>query len=142
MSRKAKSYEQLLEQDIALVESLCEALQAARTAIVACKIHDLEESIGEQRRLHGQLVATDQELLRAPAPEPASLLDGSVLRGLRQKWQESRTRLHQLNVQQEAWLHRSQRTLNAVLNGFRTFAGNYAADALRQTPSSAMQERA
>ena len=73
---------------------------------------------------------------------PAGHEAGTVAE-LREKWQKAHARVHQLNKEVQGVLWRSRRTVNALVNAFRMFEGDYAVEALKQTSSgNAMQERA
>lgn len=143
MAEEKKTYQELVEREIALLNALSEALLAARTAIVSCKLGDLQETINEQKRLCGMMVSNTSEIRRNYPLAAVNRQNEALACGLRQKWQQARLKLQQLNKEHIALLHRSRRTVNAVLNGFRSFEGDYATAALQQTAKgAALRERA
>src|SRR5258708_27195056 len=143
MSTERPTYSELLEREIGLLNSLSTALTNAKAAIASCKIQELEESTVIQRHLCAQMETTSVEIRRVkPQALPAGHEAGTVTE-LRERWQKECARVQQLNKEVQGLLWRSQRTVTALLNAFRMFEGNYAAEALKQTSNvRAMQERA
>jgi hypothetical protein len=143
MSQEKPTYRGLLEQEIGVLEALSAALTTAKSAIASCRIQELEESTVIQRHLCAQLETAHAEMRRvSPLASGQEHQEGTVAE-LRERWQKAHARVQQLNKEVQGVLWRSQRTVNALVNAFRMFEGNYAAEALKQTSgSSAMQERA
>ena len=143
MSQEKITYRELLEQEIGVLDALSTALATAKSAIASCKIQELEESTVIQRHLCAQMETTSVEIRRVkPQTLPAGHEAGTVPE-LRERWQKACARVRQLNKELQGLLWRSQRTVNALLNAFRMFEGNYAVEALKQTSNvRAMQERA
>jgi hypothetical protein len=125
------------------LNALSTALTSAKAAIAACKIEELEESTVIQRHLCEQLESASLEIRHVkPQALPAGLEAGTEA-ALRERWQKAHASVQQVNKEVQGVLWRSQRTVNALVNAFRMFEGNYAVEALKQTSSSrAAQERA
>ena len=133
MTAQTISYRELLEKQIQLLDALSAALTAGTAAIVTVQIGELELCIAEQKRLCVQLASSNSEIRRA-YPLAALPQEGTRLsHDLRRRWQDARNRLQKFNQEQQALLQRSRRTVNAVLNGFRSFEGTYATEAINQT---------
>ncbi|HET7108444.1 MAG TPA: hypothetical protein VFI38_16645 [Candidatus Acidoferrum sp.] len=142
MSQEKPTYRELLEQEIGLLSALSLALTTAKAAIASCRIQDLEESTVIQRNLCEQLEAASAKIRRldlvtTQGEEPSRVAE------LRERWQKAHARVQQVNKEVQGVLWRSQRTVNALLNAYRMFEGNYAAEALKQTSNRhAAQEQA
>ena len=142
MTAQTKSYQDLLEQQILLFDALSDALASGTSAIVSLQIGEVEVCIVEQKRLCVQIAASNTEIRRAyplaALPQGNTRLSNEV----RRRWCDARKRLQKFNHEQQALLQRSRRTVNAVLNGFRTFECTYANEAMKQTVRDpALQER-
>jgi len=135
MIAETARYRELQEQKIGLLEALCDALIAAKTAIVSCKIQELEESLNAQWSLCAQLQAADAELRGVQLQEAEAGRDVAPDEELKPRWQRVIERVQQLNKEQKALTERSRRTVNILLNALQTFEGNYAAAALKQASS-------
>lgn len=133
----ADRYFELLEQRIALLSSLADALTAARLDMVSFDIMGLEQRISEQGRLCGSIRAVDSELDRvqhhcatvlaigAPAPGiPAA--DNQRLRDLAARLNSVQSTVKQLNVAHQMLLRRSRRTASALLSSYQSFAETYS----------------
>ena len=143
MSGEKQTYRELLEQEIGLLNALSTALTTTKAAIASCKIQELEESTVIQRNLCAQLETASVEIRRvSPQGLPAGQ-EAAPVAELRERLQKAHAKVQQLNKEVQGVLWRSQRTVNALVNAFRMFEGNYAVEALKQTSSMrAMQERA
>ena len=143
MNSGKKSYQELLEREISLLNALSDSLIAAKDAIVSFKVQDLEETIGAQKLLSGQIAANNAEMRRTYPLAAMQDREQISIRALQARWQESRSRLQKLNFEHQVLLLRTRRTISAILNGFRSFEGNYAAEALRQQAAgNSLRERA
>jgi len=139
MTAESKNYEHFLEQHIHLLNALSDALVAGKSAIVNFRVADLEESIARQKHLCIQIASLNTEIRRTCLLASSQRAAGN----LPQLLQDARNRLQSRNREHQALLQRSRRTVNAMLNGLRSFEGDYAAEALQQTISGAvLQERA
>ena len=128
----------LLEQRIALLASLADALTAARADIVALDITALENRIGEQDRLCSQIRSVDADLDRMQSrcaaylgisSAPSLALPNTADARLR----DTLSRLHQvqstvkrLNDAHQMLLRRSRRTAAALLGSYQSFAQLYS----------------
>lgn len=130
----------LLEKKARLLERLGNALRAARTDLAAFDLAAIEEGIGEQERLCGQIHALDAELSAVRRRHAGQMQPGEPLLGLPGgKPEEERMRpalerlartqaeVQALNRSHEDLLRKSKRTVNVLLNSFNAFAMNYAA---------------
>ena len=141
MNAEKKSYQDLLEQEISLFNALSDSFLTAKNAIVSVNVQEFEHSVAAQKILCGRIAANSAEIRRAcPLAAMQGGGDPSLL-VLRKKWQEARVRLQKLNFEHQVLLLRARHTVNAVLNGFRSFEGNYAVEAMQQGNHS-FRERA
>lgn len=130
---------ELLEKRIGLLNTLAEALTAARADIVSFDIDGLETRIAAQERLCLDIRSLDGDLdriqrqcaahLKPPSSTTGKLAGASVNSNLSPRLQETLHRLHdaqakvkQLNDAHQALLRRSRRTIGALLNTYRTLA--------------------
>lgn len=143
MNNARPTYPELLEREISLLNALSGALTAAKSAIVSCRIQELEESTAIQRNLCAELETANAETRRVgPPASPAGDEEWPVTE-LRERRQKAHASAQQLNKEVQEVLWRSQRTVNALVNAFRMFEGNYAVVALKQTSHvRTLQERA
>jgi len=134
MSDDANRYLEMLEQRIALLQSLSGALHAARAAVVSCDIAGFEARITEQETLCGEVIRLDAQLtiLRQSCGADAQLREPGANRRWDEKLRDAFKRLQLAGeaVKQETESHqavvrRSRRTVTALLNSFQTFEGNY-----------------
>ena len=143
MNAANPTYRELLELEIGLLNALSTALDNAKAAIASCKIQELEENTVMQRRLCAELESANRQIFRVKPHATAQGSEEGSLAGLRESWRKAHARVQQLNKEVQGVLWRSQRTVNALLNAFRMFEGNYAVEALKQTSGSrAIEERA
>jgi FlgN protein len=139
MSAETTRYLELLEERLALLGSLADALTAARTDIVSLDITGLEARIADQEKLCTKIRSLDSQLDRvqrqctthmAPASVqlPGSASDSDAIR--RRETLDRLTRVQasvkQLNDEHRALLRRSRRTVSALLNSYRSFAMTYS----------------
>jgi FlgN protein len=129
----------LLEERLALLNSLASALLAARTDIVSLDINGLESRITEQDNLCNQIRNLDYQLdrvqsqctslLSAPPNRlsaPAADSDSIRCRETLDRLSRVQANVKQLNDEHQVLLRRSRRTVSALLNSYHTFAITYA----------------
>ena len=137
MMPQPKTYQQFVEHHICLLQELSDSLEAGRAAIVSFRLQDFEESINDHKRLCVQISALNTEVRRAFPLAALNQSSVAIAGDLSRRLQQARERLQKLNTEQQALLLRSRRTVNAMLNGFRSFEGSYAAEARKQTSGGA-----
>ena len=130
-------YLDLLEQRIAVLGSLAEALTAARQDMVCLDVNGLEARIAQQQDLCWQVCALDIQLdelqtqcaNRLAASGTPTCGDnqelGRLLAQTRGLMKTAQGRLKALNTSHQALLHRCRRTTRALLNSYATFADTY-----------------
>jgi FlgN protein len=141
VNEESTRYLQLLEQRIALLNSLSEALTAAGSSMVAFDIDSLESRIGEQEQLCVGIRTLDEQIeglqyrcaahlrLRGTGVDedrPTQLEDTLHRLG------KAQARVKELNDAHQVLLQRSRRTIAALLNSLRTFEGNYQPTSMLQ----------
>lgn len=143
MSAETTRFLGLLENRLALLGSLAEALSAARVDVVSLDITGLEGRIGEQERLCREIRMLDGELDRVQKQCGARVASGSNrasvdasagtetleakrCRETMERLTRAQSKVKQLNQEHQALLRRSRRTVNALLNSYHTFAMTYA----------------
>lgn len=141
MSAETTRFLELLENRLALLGSLAEALSAARLDVVSLDITGLEGRIGDQERLCREIRTLDGELDRvqkqcgahikadsngASANASAENSEARRCRETLERLTRVQTKVKQLNQEHKALLRRSRRTVNALLNSYHTFAMTYA----------------
>ena len=130
-------YFELLEQRIALLSGLAEALSAARLDVVSFDITGLEHCIAEQARLCIRIRSVDSELDRVQRRCATLLSFASPSHGLSnsdiQRFRDIAGRLNavqstvkKLNTTHQILLRRSRRTANALLSSYQSFAETYS----------------
>ena len=152
MNSEATRYLELLEQRIALLDSLAETLTAAREAMVSFDIDALESRVTQQQLLCREIKNLDEQVerLQYQCAAHLRLRGGQTADDSHAKLEDALQRLHQaqasvkqMNDVHQAILRRSQRTVVALLHSLRTFEGTYQEAALLQTAKRAeMQEHA
>jgi uncharacterized protein (DUF3084 family) len=143
VSAETTRYLNLLEQRIAMLSSLAQALTSARSSIVAFDVDGLESRIAHQQQLCAEISALDAQIdsvqrqcaARIDAPQ-SSETPSQPERGVTpedSRMRETLARLHavqssvqQLNDAHKILLQRSRRTVGALLNSYHTFAATYA----------------
>jgi hypothetical protein len=148
---ETKQFLELLEQRIALLGSLGEALAAARTDVVSFDLDGLESRISLQERLCTEIRTLDSEIDHvqsqcsahlnlsarkesASGPNP----DTRRLRDTVERLSQVQASVKQLNDAHQALLRRSRRTVGALLNSYHSFAMTYSDPA---SPRAAVGER-
>src|ERR1700690_1664476 len=140
MNNESTRYLELLEQRITLLHSLSGALLEAGASMVAFDIDGLESRIAHQRQLCGAIGSLDDEMERLQYQCAAHLRLNGVVGGEEgaMDLQDALLRLHQaqsavkkLNTAHQALVHRSKRTVTALLNSLQTFQGSYREAALQ-----------
>jgi hypothetical protein len=139
VSADTTRYLNLLEQRIALLGSLAEALMFARSSIAAFDINGLEARIASQQVLCAEISALDSQidsLQRHCAAQVAVAHSNGVASAAtpeNPRMRETLARLHavqstvkELNDAHKILLQRSRRTVGALLNSYHTFAATYA----------------
>jgi hypothetical protein len=130
-------YFELIEQRIALLSSLADALTAARLDMVSFDITGLEQRISEQDHLCTRIRDVDSELDRVQRHCAAVLAIGAPAAGIpvrdTQRLRDLATRLNavqstvkQLNLAHQMLLRRSRRTASALLSSYQSFAETYS----------------
>jgi len=143
MTQESNTYREFVEQHVRLLNALSDALEAGRDAIVSFRLPDVQDRIDEQKRLCILLGSLHTEMRRRFPLAPSNQESLRDAGDLRRRFHDARQRLRRLNREQQALLQRSRRTVNALLNGFRSFEGTYASEALQQTTGgSPLRERA
>lgn len=146
MSRENPSYLELLEQRIALFNSLSASLVAASTAMVAVDIDGLESRIAEQREVCSEIQKLDEQIERLQYQCAAhlrmhggadSLANNAELEDVLLRLHQAQANVKSLNLAHQALLNRSRRTVSALLNSLHSFEGTYQKAALQQTAQSA-----
>jgi hypothetical protein len=146
MSDDNITYLELLEQRIALFNSLSASLLAARSAMVAVDIDGLESRIAQQREICGNIEKLDEQIERLQYQCAAHLrMHGGVeplastaqLEEVLHRLHQAQARVKELNTAHQALLKRSRRTVTALLNSLHTFEGTYRKSAVQQTATSA-----
>jgi hypothetical protein len=135
---ETQRYFELLEQRIALLGSLAQALTSARASVASLDIASLEIRISEQAGLCNQIRTVDTELDRVQAQCAAYLgMTGATAPGIpgpdMSRLRDTLTRLNQvqstvkqLNDAHCMLLRRSRRTASALLNSYHSFAELYS----------------
>ena len=127
----------LLEQRIALLTSLADALAAARLEVVALDISGLEQRISEQARVCAQIRTLDTDLDRVQrqcanvlsldtSSTHATAPDQHRLRDLLSRLTAIQSTVKQLNNAHQMLLRRSRRTANALLISYQSFTQTYS----------------
>jgi hypothetical protein len=126
----------LIEQRIALLTSLADALTAARLDVVALDISGLEQRISEQARICTQIRVLDCEVDRLQrqctgvlsldgGQNEATGMDTLRFRNLLARLDSVQSTVRRLNNQHQVLLRRSRRTANALLSSYQSFAETY-----------------
>jgi hypothetical protein len=135
VSAQTQRYLDLLEQRIALLGSLAEALVSARSSIAGFDIDGLEARIAGQQRLCADISALDSEIDRvqrhcaqqvAAAGTKTASSENSRMRETLARLHAVQSSVQQLNDAHKILLQRSRRTVGALLNSYHTFAATYA----------------
>ncbi|MGB2592274.1 MAG: flagellar export chaperone FlgN [Candidatus Acidiferrum sp.] len=139
MSADTARFLELLEDRLALLGSLAEALTAARLDVMSLDIDGLEARIGEQERLCREIRSLDVQLDRvqrqcgehvagraAGGRDAAGDSETVRRRETLERLMRVQANVKQLNQEHQALLRRSRRTVNALLNSYHTFAMTYS----------------
>jgi len=139
MNAGATRYLDLLEQRIALLGSLADALVSAGASISAFDIDGLEARIVTQQQLCAEISALDSRIdaVQRHCAEQVALprandirltgpTEDSPLRQTMERLQAIQSSVNQLNEAHKILLQRSRRTVGALLNTYHTFAMTYA----------------
>lgn len=137
MSAETARFLNLLEQRIALLGSLTDALNAARADVVQFDINGLEGRIRDQERLCLEIRTVDSRIdvvqrqcqsQLSPNADGTALADpDSVrLRDTMNRLNQVQMNVKRLNDQHRALLRRSRRTVGALLNSLQSFASTYS----------------
>lgn len=146
MSDENLTYLELLEQRIALFDSLSASLLAARSAMVSVDIDGLESRIAQQREICANIEKLDEQIERLQYQCAAHLrMHGGVeplantaeLEDVLHRLHQAQARVKELNAAHHALLKRSRRTVTALLNSLHTFEGTYKRTAVQQAALSA-----
>jgi hypothetical protein len=154
MNNETQRYLELLDQRIALLETLAKSLVDARQDVVGLDVNGLEARIAQQERLCEQVGALDGQLngfakqcLSTLPSEGAHQLQGKMenvgirkrLAEIHAKMQATQNRVKELNATHQLLLRRCRRTAGALLNVYAKFEVTYAKPA---APRSATPGRA
>jgi hypothetical protein len=139
VSAETTRYLELLEQRIALLGSLADALMAARADVVSLDLDGLEARIADQERLCGEIRSLDAHIDRVQRQCAAHLAVGPAesttvaadhgnprLRETLDRLNEAQAGVKQLNDTHQVLLRRSRRTVGALLNSYHSFATTYS----------------
>ncbi len=139
MTSETTRFLELLEQRIALLGSLADALVAARSDVVAFDLDGLEARIAKQQQLCVEIHSIDARIdqvqrqcaaqLHAVPGEPptdAARHDRLRMRETLVRLQEVQASVKRLNGAHRLLLRRSRRTVGALLNSYHSFAMTYA----------------
>lgn len=141
MNKEETSYLELLEQRVALFDSLSANLLAAKQAMVAVDIDGLESRIAQQQEICANIQKLDGEIERLQYQCAAHLrMHGGVeplsntaeLEEVLQRLHQAQARVKELNAAHQAMVKRSSRTVTALLNSLHTFEGTYKKGAASQ----------
>lgn len=146
MSHDTHRYLELLEQRIALLGSLAQALVSAQADVAGFDIDGLEARIAGQQRLCSDISALDSEIDRlqrqcaarlasSPAPRnaPPASPESSRMRETLARLRAVQSDVQRLNSAHQALLKRSRRTVSALLNSYHSFSMTYADPAAPRT---------
>jgi predicted nuclease with TOPRIM domain len=141
MNNEIQRYLALLDQRIALLETLAKSLVDARQDVVGLDVSGLEARIAEQERLckqvgtlDGQLTGFAKQGLGTLPSEGAQHWQGKMenvgirerLAEIRAKMQAAQNRVKELNATHQLLLQRCRRTAGALLNMYAKFEVTYA----------------
>jgi predicted nucleic acid-binding Zn-ribbon protein len=141
MNNETHRYFELLDQRIALLETLAKSLVEARQDVVGLDVNGLEARIVQQERLCEQVSALDgqlsgfaQQCMSTLPSEDANQLQGKMenagartrLAEIRAKMQAIQNRVKELNATHQLLLRRCRRTAGALLNMYAKFEVTYA----------------
>ena len=151
MNNETQRYLELLDQRIALLETLAKSLVDARQDVVALDVNGLEARIVQQERLCEQVAALDGQLsgfakrclstLQSQVQaEDTNQLQGQTenartrarLADIRTKMQATQHRVKELNATHQLLLRRCRRTAGALLNMYAKFEVTYAEPAAQR----------
>jgi peptidoglycan hydrolase CwlO-like protein len=141
-------YLNFLEQRIALLGSLSDALVAARAAIVSFDVDDLEARIADQNLLCGKIRSLDQHIEQFECATFSSENaygsvtqthneDDPALLAALDRLKQAQARVKQLNDAHQVLLRRSRRTVSALLTSYHSFALTYADPSSVREPAGA-----
>lgn len=142
MSQESPTYQQLLEQRVELLHFLSASLLAARSAMVAFDIDDLESRIAQQQGLCLEIRKLDEQTQRVQhqcAVHPPlhgsekTIANSQELDATLVRLHQAQAAVKQLNTAHQALLKRARRTVSALLNSLHAFEGDYRKAALQQT---------
>jgi hypothetical protein len=146
MTDETTKYLNLLEERISLLNSLSEALAAARSAMVSFDMDALESQIAAQGNLCGKIQTLDEQAetlqfqcaahLRLRQVDPCGDWDPKLQDAL-QRLHEAQAAVKHQNTAHQSLLIRSKRTVTALLNSLHTFEGTYQKAAVLQNSSKA-----
>ena len=139
MSAEITRFLELLEQRIALLGSLADALVSARSDVVSFDLDGLEARIAKQERLCVEIRSVDARIDQVQRqcaaqlhPVPGELPTDSPrhdrlrMRETLTRLQEIQARVQRLNHVHQSLLRRSRRTVGALLNSYHSFAMTYS----------------
>ena len=151
MNNQTQRYLELLDQRIALLETLAKSLVDAWRDVVALDVNGLEARIAQQERLCDRVGALDGQL-SGFAKQCLGLLQSEVqaegtnqlqsqienadtrarLADIRAKMQATQNRVKELNATHQLLLRRCRRTAGALLNMYAKFEVTYAEPAAQR----------
>lgn len=144
VSTDTTRYLELLEQRIALLDSLSDAFLAARTDVVSLDLDGLEAGIADQNRLCGEIGSLDSHIVQcaahlSAAPDKSATEtpdhDKRRLRESLDRLHQAEIRVKQLNDAHQILLRRSRRTVGALLNSYQSFALTYSDPSSARAPA-------
>ena len=126
---------EFVEQRTALLQALSEALSAAGASVTSFDLDGLEARIAQQQQLCAKIAGLDRQV---NAVQKRILLAGSssspALQQATVRLREAHSRVRFLNEQHQLLLHRSRRTVNALMRCYQTFAADVYENPARQAP--------
>lgn len=129
MTVRHEHYFELLERRLALLGELAAALRDSTDALVRLDIERIDQTVGDQERLCGEILSLDRgldSLQRKCAAGLDTRGEGGRLEALLGRVAEAQAEVRQLNKRHAALVRRSRRTLDAMLNFLRSAAPTYA----------------
>ena len=155
MSLEIEKYLALLEQRLGLLRALAQQLVGCRKEFVAMDLDGMYLRIGEQEELCRQIesvhpaidslqrtCARQLELARMDAARlPEDVAWAGRLRGAMREFGEAQAEVNRLSQIHAAYLRRSRRTVDMLMNFFGNYELTYAAPAVSTPRAPRAEER-
>lgn len=145
MKSESERYLKLLEQRLALLDSLVKTLAESRADFIAMDLDAIQGRIQEQEQFCTQIRTLDNDITSAqvrcaklagvpahadeifwPDSQGSPANVGEQIRATMRRVAASQKELKRLNDAHQAMLRRSRRTVNVLVNFFHSYSSNYA----------------